>query len=170
VNSIQQLDQWLQQYLPDVRTGMDPSATKSGSWHLNIRLGRRYAAVEWRHDIGFGITGNRKGVYGEQSDESSVDLSSAIGRLLPILLIGARTGRRKPVRLAELRRLKKLSQSDVAGKLRKKQSAVSKVETRGGDVKVSTLMSQLRAMGGKPSIRVSFGDQDEYELQLHRER
>ena len=168
MNPIQRLEVWLRKYLPDAKTEMDPSGTPTGSWYLDVRFGSASAVVEWRPVGGFGLTGNRKGAYGEKADETAADIDAAIGRLLPILLLGARTGPPKPVRLAELRRKRGLSQTDVADKLRRKQAAVSKVEARGFDVKVSTLMTQLRAMGGNPSIRVAFDDDSEYELQLRR--
>ena len=55
-------------------------------------------------------------------------------------------------RLARLRKLQGLTQTELAGRLKIKQAAVSRMEGR-ADIKVSNLIRYLEALGGQ-NIRV----------------
>ncbi len=83
------------------------------------------------------------------------------GMPLPVLAAG-------PTRLswAEVRPMLE----ELAEELDANQAAVSKVERRGEDVRVRTLKSVVRAMGGQLSLRILFPDGTERELQLEEWR
>lgn len=62
--------------------------------------------------------------------------------------------------LHELRRALERSQTDVASALGVSQSAISQLEN-GGDLKVSTLRSYVRGLGGELRIVAVFGSGDD---------
>jgi ribosome-binding protein aMBF1 (putative translation factor) len=59
--------------------------------------------------------------------------------------------------LQDLRMARSHSQNDLAGKLKVKQAAVSKLERR-KDMNISTLRSMIEALGGKLEILARFPD------------
>ncbi|AXH00468.1 transcriptional regulator (plasmid) [Deinococcus wulumuqiensis] len=68
--------------------------------------------------------------------------------------------------LAELRKTRDLTQSDVAQVLEKEQAAISKIEGR-EDMFLSTLREYVRALGGELKLIASFPDA---EIQIHPSR
>lgn len=68
--------------------------------------------------------------------------------------------------LAELRKTRDLTQSDVAQVLEKEQAAISKIEGR-EDMFLSTLREYVRALGGELKLIASFPDA---EIQIHPAR
>ncbi|HEY4009949.1 MAG TPA: XRE family transcriptional regulator [Acidobacteriaceae bacterium] len=66
--------------------------------------------------------------------------------------------------LHELRRARKLNQSQVAAGLESAQSEVSKIENR-ADMHVSTLRQYVEALGGRLEMQAVFPDQT-VELEL----
>lgn len=67
------------------------------------------------------------------------------------------SGEKGAVRLAELRRSLGLTQTELAGRMGISQSDYSKLERR-RDLRVSTLRSASRAMGGRLGLRVELPD------------
>ena len=65
-------------------------------------------------------------------------------------------GLRHRLKLAEIRRRRRLTQIAIADELGISQSDVSKLEHR-QDVRVSTLRDYVRATGGELSLRVTYG-------------
>lgn len=63
----------------------------------------------------------------------------------------------KEVSLAELRRARGLSQTELAGMLHVDQASISKLERR-TDMYISTLRSHIEAMGGELEIIARFPD------------
>lgn len=59
------------------------------------------------------------------------------------------------IELAELRKLKQLSQKDMAERLNVQQPAVAKVESR-PDLHISTLREHIEAMGGNLVVLAEF--------------
>ncbi len=62
------------------------------------------------------------------------------------------------LRLAELRKHRKASQTAVAERLAVSQSGISQLE-RGKDVRLSTLRGYVNALGGKLEIKAVFDDE-----------
>jgi DNA-binding XRE family transcriptional regulator len=69
-----------------------------------------------------------------------------------------REAMRAELRLAELRKHRKASQTTVAKRLAVSQSNISQLE-RGDDLKLSTLESYINALGGKLEVRAVFDDE-----------
>lgn len=163
MNPIQSLEQQVLRRFPSARTTLDPAGTPTGPWFLDIELDGHTASVEWRPDRGFGVTSNPCAGYGEGPDEVYPDLGSISRRVVTLLLAKARTVPPKAVRLRELRAARRMSQVELAGRLRVKQAAVSKMENR-SDLRIRTLRDVIAAMGGHLVIRARFPDGMEREL------
>lgn len=165
MNPIERLRDDLARRFPSIAAEIDPPADEEGLWQLDVRPGEGapWVVVEWRPDLGFGVSTPGEDDYGTKPDETYQNIKSAYNRVVQLLLSGGRTEPPAAVRLSELRRSRKLSQSRVAGRVGIKQAAVSRMERR-GDVLLSTLRRVVEAMGGKLSIRVEFPDGTAREL------
>ena len=58
--------------------------------------------------------------------------------------------------LRQVRNLLGISQNDLALKMNVKQAAISRLESRDGDVTVNSLTDAVEALGGKVEIRAQF--------------
>lgn len=163
MNPIQSLEQQVLRRFPSARLVLDPSDNPAGPWFLDIELGDHRVTVEWRPERGFGVTSNVGAGYGEGPDEVHPDLESAFRRVLTLLLANGRTVPPRAVRLRELRAARRMSQVELAERLRVKQAAVSKMENR-SDLHIRTLRDVIAAMGGQLIIRARFPDGMEREL------
>jgi DNA-binding XRE family transcriptional regulator len=163
MNAIQSLEQQVLRRFPSARTLLDPSENPAGPWFLDIELDSHPVMVEWRPDRGFGVTSNVGVGYGEGPDEIHSDLESVSQRVITLLLAKTRTVPPKAVRLRELRAARRMSQMELAERLRIKQAAVSKLENR-SDLHIRTLRDVIAAMGGQLIIRARFPDGMEREL------
>jgi len=163
MNPIQALEQHVRRRFPEAKITLDPAGQPTGPWFLDIGLNNHHVAVEWRTDRGFGVTSNSSSGYGEGSDEVYPDIESASRRVITLLLARGRTRPPKAVRLRELRTERRMSQVELAERLRVKQAAVSKMENR-SDLHIRTLRDVVAAMGGQLVIRARFPDGMEREL------
>jgi DNA-binding XRE family transcriptional regulator len=69
--------------------------------------------------------------------------------------------------LSQLRKARKLTQTDLAGKLGVDQAAVSRVESR-SDLYLSTLREYIEAMGGQLEIRADFPNGGSFPISINR--
>jgi hypothetical protein len=150
---------------PGLAMEIDPPAAGAGSWQLDVRPGGEspWIVVEWRPDLGFGISTPGADDYGTKPDEIYPNAKAAYDRMVQLILTGGQTRPPAAVRLAELRRLRELSQAEVAGRAGIKQAAMARIEGR-GDILLSTLHRVVSAMGGRLTIRVEFPDGTGREL------
>jgi hypothetical protein len=165
MNPIEGLRDDLARRFPGLATEIDPPADAMGLWHLDVRPGGEspWIVVEWRPDLGFGVSTPGVDDFGTKPDEIYPNARAAYDRLVRLILSGGRTEPPAAVRLGELRRLRKLSQAEVAGRAGIKQAAMARIEGR-GDILLSTLRRVVTAMGGRLSIRVEFPDGTGREL------
>jgi hypothetical protein len=165
MNPIERLRDALVKRFPDVVTDIDAPADEAGLWQLDVRPGggSPWIVVEWRPALGFGVSTPGADDYGTKPDEIYPNPKAAYNRVAQLILSGRRTEPPAAVRLAELRRSRKLSQAKVAGRAGIKQAAIARIEGR-GDILLSTLGRVVAAMGGRLSIRVEFPDGTAREL------
>jgi len=71
--------------------------------------------------------------------------------------------------LEELRKIKEITQVQLADALEMDQSAVSRIE-RQADMHISTLQKVVEALGGKLTLRVDFPDGECYQVSLAGQR
>ena len=167
MNPIEALHAALAKRFPDMAMEIDAPADEAGRWHLDVRPGggAPWIVVEWKTDLGFGISTPGPDDYGTKPDEIYPNEKGAYDRVVGLILSGNRTEPPAAVRLSELRYLRKLSQSKVARRAGIKQAAIARIEGR-GDILLSTLRRVVSAMGGRLSIRVEFEDGTERELSV----
>jgi hypothetical protein len=165
MNPIEGLRDALVRRFPGMATEIDAPADEAGLWQLDVRPGgvSPWIVVEWRPDLGFGVSTPGADDYGTRPDETYPNPKAAYDRVAQLVLSGGWTEPPAAVRLAELRRLRKLSQAAVAGRAGIKQAAIARIEGR-GDILLSTLHRVVSAMGGRLSIRVEFPDGTGREL------
>jgi len=165
MNPIERLRDDLASRFPGVMTELDPPADAAGLWQLDVRSGEGapWIVVEWQPELGFGVSTPGSDDYGTKPDEAYPNARAAYDRVAQLILSGGQTKPPEAVRLAELRRLRNLSQTELAGRAGIKQAAMARIEGR-GDILLSTLRRVVSAMGGRLSIRVEFPDGTERDL------
>lgn len=165
MNPIEKLKRDLTERFPDIAAKIDAPADEAGTWYLDVRPGEGspWIVVEWCYGLGFGVSTPDSDDYGLKPDELYPNVRAAFECVARLISSGGQTEPTVAVRLAELRQLRGLLQSDVAAGAGIKQSAVARIEGR-EDLRVSTLARIVTAMGGTLSIRASFSDGEEREL------
>lgn len=165
MNPIEKLQADLAKRFPDSEMEIDAPDDPLGSWHLDVRPGgdRPWVVIEWKPSLGFGVSTPDGDDFGTKPDEVLPNARAAYDRSVRLILSGGRTEPPAAVKLAELRRLRRLSQAEVAERAGVKQAAVARVEGR-GDIRLSTLHRIVSAMGGTLAMRVDFPDGSSREL------
>ncbi len=167
MNDIEKIRDDLIGRFPDLVVEIDEPDNKRGPWFLDVQRGNDALplVVEWRPDRGFGVSTAEAGDYGSGPDEVYTDTKAAYDRVVRLILSGGRTEPPEAVRLAELRQIRGLSQTELAGRAGVGQANISRIEGR-DDILVSTLARVVHAMGATLSIRARFPDGVERELDL----
>lgn len=144
---------------PDMDARIDAPADETGLWQLDLRPsdGSPLIVVEWKPDLGFGVSTPQAEDYGTKPDELYPNAKAAYNRVAELIASGGRTVAPAVVRLAELRRFRNLSQADLAVRAGVGQAAIARIENR-QNIHLSTLHRVVAAMGGALSIRVEFPD------------
>ena len=165
MNPIEGLRDDLAKRFPGLATEIDPPDDEAGLWQLDVRPGggSPWIVVEWRSGLGFGVSTPGADDYGTKPDEIYPNMKAAYDRVVRLILSGGQSEPPAAVQLAELRRLRKLSQAEVAGRAGIKQAAMARIEGR-DDILLSTLRRVVSAMGGRLSVRVEFPDGTGREL------
>jgi DNA-binding XRE family transcriptional regulator len=161
-NPFQEIQSAILNRFPMAEFAVDPSETVAGSWFLNVALGNYSLVVEWNPQQGIGVTTNPEMGYGEGAEEVFHDAADAQERILELLLSKTRTVP-PTATLSEIRKERRLTQTQLAGSLSIQQASIAKMEKR-SDFLVSTLQAIISAMGGRLLIRAVFPDGMEREL------
>lgn len=154
---IDELLEKLRGQFTDLRVMMDPPLDEAGVWWADLDLNGHPATVEWRPSLGFGISSSDDSVFGQGSDEIYPDVESASRRLYALLMGRERTQPPTEIALAKLRKVKSISQEDLAERLQVKQAAISRLENR-PDSRISTIRATIEALGGELELRARFPD------------
>jgi len=155
MNKIEKLKRALKSQLPRVEIALDPAAKPTGTSYLDARLGKHAVVIEWRPAVGFGISSNPTGEYGDKPDEFYEDVDSACERAVEILRTGQHTRPIDPVALRRLREARGISQVELADLMGIRQATVSKMEHR-RDLNLSTLRRLVHALGGTLEVKARF--------------
>jgi DNA-binding XRE family transcriptional regulator len=167
MNQVERLKEDLLNRFPNLAAEIDEPADHRGSWFLDVRreAGGSSIVVEWRPDRGFGISTPSAEDYGTGPDELYPNEKAAFDRLVRLILSGGRTEPPRAVRLAELRKSRGMSQEELAERAGVRQANISRIEGR-DDLKISTLVRIVEAMGASLSIRARFPDGVEREIEV----
>jgi hypothetical protein len=133
---------------------IDRPADPQGEWWLDIACKDFQCNVAWRPDHGFGVFISKLG-YADRPDEVYRSVDLVVTRLGQLMRQWRTSSRLSPLSLAEIRQLCDTRQTTLAAALDINQAAVSRLEHR-DDMKLSSLQSYARAMGGRLEIRVHF--------------
>jgi len=162
-NPIERLEHALRERFPMAEMEIDPAATPTGGWFLDVRLAGHHVVVEWRPERGFGVTSTPELAYGEGTDEVVPDERAAFARVVELLETRGRTS--PGGGLGELRKARGLRQTELAERLGVGQVAVSRMESR-GDLLISTIRNVVEAMGGRLEVRAVFPDGEAREIEV----
>ena len=163
--SIRSLHEKLKARFPKAVFELDEPTRVNGAAFLDARLNGHSVTVEWRKKKGFGISSRSDVGYGEGVDEIYTSEEDAFKRVVSLLLSRTKTLPPPAVRLSELRRSVGMSQTELAERMDIQQASVSKIE-QGRDLRMSTLRSLIKAMGGELTIAARFPDGSEKRLNL----
>jgi DNA-binding phage protein len=154
--TIEHLQTLLLERLPRCVVAVDAPDRPGGNWWLDVTLGKKRQALEYRPGRGFGLFHGKIG-YGEGATEIYRTPERAAKRLAQ--LMAASNGKAVHLSLKDIRELYGHSQVTLAKKAGVRQPAISRLEKR-GEVKLSTLAAAIKALGGKLEVRAHFKDAD----------
>jgi hypothetical protein len=158
--SIAKLVRSLRKQIPSASVAVDAPSKPSGNWFVDLKVGRRAFAIEFRSALGFGLSsvGARNDGYGEGPDEFLPDEDALVARVQRLLKTGAATEPDRIRFLQELRTRRNVAQTTIAERLGVRQPTVSKIERR-EDLSLSTLRRFVEALGGELHITAEFADE-----------
>jgi DNA-binding phage protein len=154
--TIKRLKELLAGSLPQSRIKVDEPARAGGNYWIDVTMGRKRRALEYRPGKGFGLFRESVG-YGEGPAEIYRTPERAAQRLTQLMT--SPNGKADRLGLKDIRELYGHSQVTLAKKAGVKQPAISRFEKR-GEVKLSTLAATIKALGGKLEVRAHFDDAD----------
>jgi DNA-binding transcriptional regulator YiaG len=155
---IEQLQEMIQGRFPEAHLALDRPDDPQASWWLDLSVSEQEVTIEWRPQLGFGVSSRPDAVFGERSDEVYESLDDAFNRIKQLVLSRTTTAAPQEMSLADLRRHREISQEELAQRLAIRQASVSKMERR-EDLLLGTLKSMVHAMGGVLEIRAHFDDE-----------
>jgi hypothetical protein len=143
----------LQSEVP-VAFDIDAPSNPDGEWWIDIEIDGMRSHILWKSALGFGLFTDEGG-YGSRPQEIYRNPMEASARILQLAARWRKDSQFHPLGLRELRHLVGETQSSLAHSLGTDQARVSRLE-KAHDIKVSALMSYLRAMGGRLELRAHF--------------
>jgi len=133
---------------------IDAPAGPDGEWWIDVEIGGMRSHVLWTRSLGFGIYTDETG-YGGRPQEIYRNALEAGARILQLAARWRKDAPPHALGLRELRHLVGETQLAVADALGADQARISRME-KGGDMKLSTLIGYLNALGGTLELRVRF--------------
>lgn len=169
MNLIRKLRTDLAEKFPDLAFEVREPTQTTGFWWMDIKRGDTFLmSIEWRESDGFGFS-TPKGDDFENlwapHDEHIADYDRARARISHLLETDGETIPPLPVRLAELRQARGLTQAELAERAGLAQANLSRVENQ-DDMKLATLQKIVTAMGASLSIVARFPDGSNWELRV----
>ncbi|MEX2271482.1 MAG: XRE family transcriptional regulator [Vicinamibacterales bacterium] len=157
MNELQKLVDQVQSEFDDVRVQLDDTA--ADSIFAEFYRDQYKVFAEWRRGFGVGLSGGNDFLFGEGPHEIYKSASDAANRIKELLSAKRATQSPEEVALDRLRIVRRMSQQEIAKRLRITQASVSKIE-RQSDMYLSTLGKLVHAMGGKLELRAKFPDSE----------
>lgn len=139
---------------PEASTALDLSETKLGSSWLDIRTKNHSLSIEHRPSLGYGLHLQPNDSFGSGPSEIYRDIKSLLKRISMLL-----NEERLEIKLKEIRELLGKTQEDLLALSGKRQPAISKLESR-ADMRLSSLINFIKALGGSLEIKVHFEEFD----------
>lgn len=168
MNPVQKLQRFILTAFSSARVTLDEPIVPDGVWSMNVFLPDYHLAIAWQSARGFGVVSDDSHGYGEGAHEVFNDLDEALPRIVRLLVYKLGSVPPPPVRLKEVREELGLSQEELGKRLGKRQTSVSRTESR-SDFYVSTLLDFAQAFGARLVVKMVFPDATEKELKLDGE-
>lgn len=153
MNELEAIKDAVLEKLPNLEWDLDlPDNASASSW-LDLNLGDNVVTIEWKPTKGFGLYLDDDESYGSKPNEVYRTAERLLSRI-DLLIQHKRT-----LRMREIRELLDLSQEELGKFLGQKQASISKIESR-SDIKFTTLLKYISALGGRVEIKAHFDDCD----------
>lgn len=133
---------------------IDEPSNLEGEWWIDLEIDGMRQNVLWKPAFGFGIYTDETG-FGGRPHEIYRNAAEASSRVLQLAAHWRKEAQFHPLGLRELRHLVGETQRNLAVALGTDQARISRME-KGQDIKLSTLLNYLRAMGGTLELRAHF--------------
>jgi len=167
MNPIQELEQQIRSWFPDLEVELDAAEAARGSWFLDVQRGEDFppVVIEWRSDLGFGISTPDGNDIGMKPDELYPDVNTAFDRVCGIVVGKSHSAPPTAIKLAELRARAGFTQAELAARAGVKQANISRIEGR-EDIRLSTLANFVAALGAQMAITVTLPNGSTVPLDL----
>lgn len=153
----------------DLAIAIDEPKSPGGFWFVSLERDDGFVIeVEWQRHRGFGIAAGRELTFGSGVDEVYGSAEAAIGRVMHLLETGEATTDSPPVGLANLRKLRRLLQKDVANELGISKSGLAQMERPSSltSMQIETLRKLIASMGGELVLTAHFPESDERRIAI----
>ncbi len=154
--AVDEFRQRLNQALPNALVEFDAPSSDSGTWWIDVSLSDFRTSLSWSAGFGFGVFTSEEG-YGDKPDERYQSPHLAERRIVQMVGSLERPDASAAMWLRDVRTLIGVQQMLLADRLEVNQAAISRLENR-QDLKLSTLLAYIEALGGKVEMRVRFDD------------
>lgn len=161
--------QSVRERLPGVRVEIHEPYLEDGYWFADILYKGNPLVFDWRKGGLFGLTSLGGNGYGQKPDEVYKTVEEVADRIVNLLEAGRRTQLPAEVVLRELRAQRNFSHAKLAEILGVEQPAVSRLEGRLNNMRLSSLQAFVRALDGRLVIQVHFKDGTVRTLKLEEE-
>ena len=151
-----EFEKLLREFIDGVKLAVDKPDDVNGIWWLEVVCGDFRTTASWAPQVGFGVFTDESS-FGARPDELYRLPEMAAQRIAFLCEHWRQHRTLEPLWLGEVRRLTGSVQAHLATALSINQPAVSRLESR-DDVKLSSLDSYVRAMGGRLEMRVHFSN------------
>jgi len=161
MSPVDQLSHDLKQQFPDAGIEVRKTEDPNGFQFVNLVVGDFEVGVEWKPNLGFGISSFREdasptdGVF--EAPSEWYETERAAFHRVASLVFDQRSTKPRQAKISEIRHERGISQDELSEQLNVKQATYSKLERR-EDVRVSSLRRVIEAMGGKLVIQAVFRD------------
>lgn len=168
-NQIEVVKQRVEARIPGVRAVIDEPLKREGPWMLDVDFNDQAVNVEWRPHRGFGVSSRESHGYGEGPDEIFSEIGETVHRIVELLKTRASTATPSEVTLAELRERLRLSQSELAQRLKVSQAAISDIENNLPRSQLRTLRKIVEALGAEIEVRAVLPKERVFTIKLTKE-
>jgi hypothetical protein len=158
MSDIHKLEKQLRALLPNAGIELSAPADEDGYWFLDVVQNSNGIVARGCKGGAIGLASLDRNSFGGGPDEVYQSAEAAAARIQELLAGGGRTVPPAEVTLRELRAERNLSQVQLARLLGVEQPAVSRQEGRVAHMRLDTLRSVARAMGGTLVVQVHFPD------------
>jgi len=164
MSPVDRLSRQLEIEFPEAEIETRKSDDPHGFQFLNLVLDDFEVGVEWKPELGFGISSfgddssPQEGLFAAPSEWYHTE--QATFHRVASLVFDRRSTRPRAATISDIRHARGLSQEVLSEQLQVRQATYSKLERR-DDVKVSSLRRVIEAMGGTLRIQAVFNDSQE---------